>query len=508
MRKVTSKPGATLLHKHSKLAFDFVVHERPKYIPGSGPPLAPIGIMPLHDKDGVIEEEVTLHGQLYYVVTYHDSPGLRMSVKPQRIGDYVSARTIEQYEDRKRKYQEELEEEEKNARLRARMEKKRAKEAGAETETESRGDPEPGTVKKKPGRSFKNKNIDSIKNSPAVSSPLSGPGRRNKPVEQPSTYVSPKKALQATPSKPQRGLAEQMQSDQDQEMSEDESDDDSTALDRQLNGSTSTFHPTITYGPANPNKRSTRSSSASSDLREDSHDSKRRRRTRSPLDDSTASISSLGALKEYEKLEKSTPRSKGHFNKYLSLAKEKEKEKLHSPPSSKRKHAPGIIKTSTTPAVPSRLRESRSASRVTLSPIQDSHRRRSERSSSSRQTPNPAMSAPPKSKVLSPSPEEEVEEEGYDVECILDEDTRLVAGGKTITYYLLKWAGDWDDTWEPEENIGRDVIEIWKKEKKRKESIKKGKRREIEAMAEREEEEVESEGDEDEDEDGDGDELD
>ena len=33
---------------------DFVVAERPSYIPGSGPSLAPISVVPPHDKDNVI----------------------------------------------------------------------------------------------------------------------------------------------------------------------------------------------------------------------------------------------------------------------------------------------------------------------------------------------------------------------------------------------------------------------------------------------------------------------
>ena len=38
--------------------FDFVVAERPRYIPGSGPPLAPISVLPPHDKDSFIIKKV------------------------------------------------------------------------------------------------------------------------------------------------------------------------------------------------------------------------------------------------------------------------------------------------------------------------------------------------------------------------------------------------------------------------------------------------------------------
>jgi len=41
----------------------------------------------------------------------------------------------------------------------------------------------------------------------------------------------------------------------------------------------------------------------------------------------------------------------------------------------------------------------------------------------------------------------------YNVERILDVETRVV-DGKNARYYLIKWEGDWEDTWEPQENVG------------------------------------------------------
>lgn len=81
--------------KHSH--FNFKVSERPKYVPGSGPPLAPISLMPPHDKEGIILDLVKVSGSLRYLVGYKDS-GSQVGVKPQKILDWVSSRTLEDWE--------------------------------------------------------------------------------------------------------------------------------------------------------------------------------------------------------------------------------------------------------------------------------------------------------------------------------------------------------------------------------------------------------------------------
>src|ERR1700712_4749359 len=78
--------------------FDFVVAQRPRYIPGSGPEVEDPTIMPVHDKDGIIDGKLHLEGEKFrYVVTYKDKPHLRVSVQPDNILDWVSPRTFERY---------------------------------------------------------------------------------------------------------------------------------------------------------------------------------------------------------------------------------------------------------------------------------------------------------------------------------------------------------------------------------------------------------------------------
>ncbi|KAH8799456.1 hypothetical protein F5884DRAFT_869484 [Xylogone sp. PMI_703] len=52
--------------------FNFKLTERPKYVPGSGPPLPPISLLPPHDKEGIILDLVNVSGSPRYLVGYKD----------------------------------------------------------------------------------------------------------------------------------------------------------------------------------------------------------------------------------------------------------------------------------------------------------------------------------------------------------------------------------------------------------------------------------------------------
>lgn len=45
------------------------------------------------------------------------------------------------------------------------------------------------------------------------------------------------------------------------------------------------------------------------------------------------------------------------------------------------------------------------------------------------------------------------DEAEYNVDRILDVETRVVKG-ESVRYYLIQWEGDWDNTWEPQQNVG------------------------------------------------------
>ncbi|POS85623.1 hypothetical protein EPUL_001299 [Erysiphe pulchra] len=97
-----SVPRSTL-----ELHFDFVVAERSIYTPGSGPEVPDPTPMAEHDRDGFIISELSIdRGDFTYIVTWKDKPHLLVSVRPQKIRDYVSARSYEEWNTKK--MQEEL----------------------------------------------------------------------------------------------------------------------------------------------------------------------------------------------------------------------------------------------------------------------------------------------------------------------------------------------------------------------------------------------------------------
>ena len=51
--------------------------------------------MPAHDKDSIIVDTLQLDGAHVYVVSYEDNPHLRVSVKPENIREWGSARAHE-----------------------------------------------------------------------------------------------------------------------------------------------------------------------------------------------------------------------------------------------------------------------------------------------------------------------------------------------------------------------------------------------------------------------------
>ncbi|RFU26160.1 hypothetical protein B7463_g10164, partial [Scytalidium lignicola] len=113
--------------------FNFKLTERPKYVPGCGPPLAPISLMPPHDKDGIIFDLVNVSGSPRYLVGYKDGRS-QVGVPPQHILDWVSSRTLEDWEFQQTNLREKqrLEEElpiieAKEARRRKKLENKAAK---------------------------------------------------------------------------------------------------------------------------------------------------------------------------------------------------------------------------------------------------------------------------------------------------------------------------------------------------------------------------------------------
>jgi hypothetical protein len=80
------------------LSFDIEISERPRYIPGSGPPMMPISLRPPDDKDWLIHSVVNWEGIPQYLVTPPDNPAYRVPVRKELILNWVSPRTYEDFE--------------------------------------------------------------------------------------------------------------------------------------------------------------------------------------------------------------------------------------------------------------------------------------------------------------------------------------------------------------------------------------------------------------------------
>ncbi|KAH7417384.1 hypothetical protein BKA64DRAFT_657810 [Cadophora sp. MPI-SDFR-AT-0126] len=402
--------------------FDFVVAERPKYIPNSGPPLAPISIMPEDDKKGIIVASFDVNHLPRYVVSYADAPYLRISVAPENILKYVSRRKFEEFE-----YRQTMEREGRG------MGKGKGAKGGNASDAR---DKEP-RQKGKPGRKRKHALVDADDDKGSVGSQrvkaIMGPSSRiaRKSIEEPEpVFTSPQRPTLASPSK-QRGLADMMESDSD----EDEEPTD-IAIETQLNSTMQSYprsrlhmnvSPSPSPGPSSATKGKSKTFlSVSREIRSPSRQSRSsrsqsasvststkegKRQQRAVRNESVATTSSLEAGKVYERLEREKSRSKtpskkpGHFNQYSSLAKNREQA------------------TSSTQNIPAKA------------DVEDDNK--------------------------------ELGEEEYEVEAILDE-TQYKFGKKgkhVVTYYLIKWVGNWPLSWEPAENVGSKSIEEYERKK-------------------------------------------
>ncbi|KAH9998058.1 hypothetical protein F4779DRAFT_606181 [Xylariaceae sp. FL0662B] len=106
---MADKPYAEMDRKQiRKPRIEIPLSSKPRpYRPGDGPALSPLRIALENDSNAFILDRrvlpgTTVHGelklQMYYVVGWPDLPGARVSVSATKIYDYVSPRTLEDYE--------------------------------------------------------------------------------------------------------------------------------------------------------------------------------------------------------------------------------------------------------------------------------------------------------------------------------------------------------------------------------------------------------------------------
>lgn len=156
-----SKVITDIRQEKPKLQFYIPIRPRvPKYRLGSGPPPPRPNLRPVHDSNAFIVDKVVLprgpfhpdsktrQRRCYYIIGWPDLPAARPVVEASKILDYVSPRTLEdwEYEDALRR-----EEEREREREKARELEERALDKGKAVATPVGASSEPG-AKRRPGR--------------------------------------------------------------------------------------------------------------------------------------------------------------------------------------------------------------------------------------------------------------------------------------------------------------------------------------------------------------------
>lgn len=564
--------------------FDFVVAERPVYVPGSGPPLQPVTFQPIHDKTGIIESMVRINKEPKYVVTYQEHPGLRVSVRPVNILNWVSPRTLEEYEYEQTRKAKGLEEELTHPK---------------DSDIVSHDMRE--TAKGKPGRRKRKKSYSldggpaKKKNKVSRTGPETSTGQKGDRSAVPAAFLSPQKAFTKSPKQP--GLADTLPSaSETDEFDNDENEDH--LIHRQLLGHDNLMG---TLSRSRLGVEISRSPTTSPDplqsleraSKEDTADTQNETTTSHspddllgpsnqafPQDESVASLSSREAFAAYEELERRKQRQippadilpsvSPPQNKNLIVTNDNEDDEKEENLSSITKKNVGArcqrciknkkgcdlkrpcgrCRSLNIPAaacIPStsllgRIKESHSAEPdsmiskiggafngkdntagismgrgIGMGPEQDSEtesggsereiRRKSSSSIFSRYStlgrekaseakestrkPKPTVinldSASEASTNIGggrrrgvkakppppPLPPVELEEQEWDegeaeweVEKLLADEVREDLQGNMVVFYQVRWMGDFEDSWEPEYNVGEAVKETYHKEKR------------------------------------------
>lgn len=397
------------------------------YTRGSGPPSAPISIMPKHDKPGVILDLSRMDGKPLYIVSYPDKPSLRIGVRVAEILDYVSPRTLENWEIK----QETLIEENRKAKARAKAQAKREAIAQAESQVLKMSRVTAGAVQ---GRGRPKRKRDDEEGPGGA--PVAGTGHGV------NTSGSKKKQVleQARATQPSLSSPPQQFDRYDSE-SDFENENTSAALDLQLTGSAfgprnsglgareassgttspqpvnvpKKLPPTTRARDTRSSSRQTRSTSATSfqvpNSRQGTHNQPRR--------GSVAMTSSVEFANMYENLEK--------------------------------------VKTQK-----SNLSEIRPPTLYNTSSPMRSQRNSTKCATAKQDSVQPAFSelGPTELAVAPVDSDEE-----YDVDYIIDDKYQKDKKGKKVRYYLIKWVGSWPNSWEPETHVGSEVIAMYKKKR-------------------------------------------
>ncbi|KAG9236277.1 hypothetical protein BJ875DRAFT_439572 [Amylocarpus encephaloides] len=461
--KTSQAPPSTYVQVVVTEGVRVYISDRPEYIPNPRSYLDPISLIATHDLDGVIKQEVQVDPfTWYYIVTHPNQPALNVRVKPQNIGNWVSARTLETWEIKQSAIREK-DQEEYHKKIQGKRKKGKRKLGTVQ-------DPEEPEEREQLPWNWRRSSAAFADTILPFTSPDSkgGVDTKENPVK---IFQSPTKSPGKGPSLASPvvmlGLNTTMASDGIDDSNDNEEDEDEdAAIAFQLNSEIS--HPNW--------RRSTSSRSAlhislfekgSQSRSGSSIGSATHRRLglpalgvsnppkpagRSPLFSGTppsASMSSLATFQEHEnpeKAQRSPLMDNMSKRSHVTSSPSKNNGKVVSESVSQRysnfKKGPTMFNTSG--------------------------------------SQEPPLKSVPRPYDLDPEPNadngeelfseedasgDDVEDE-WEVEEIVKDEMRENASGSLELRYLIRWIGDYDDTWEPSKYVSADLISSYKAKKR------------------------------------------
>ncbi|KAF5567811.1 hypothetical protein FPHYL_3024 [Fusarium phyllophilum] len=431
-------------HKRSRI--EVRLRSKPRdYVPGSGPPLQPISLLPPQDSTAYILERIILPSpglaadglplprRMTYIVSWTDLPAAQMLVPAMDILEYVSPRELEEWEFKNT--EEQLEEE---------TTEKRKTEAGQVAQPKRRGrPPKHSTIETAVVAVVEDDEAVPMKGAMTIKTPTKN---RLRDFEGLSDEEGPARQLQW-------------------EMTGDSAETDDQALDEHrgtVEDSESAFSGTkmdLLHGSA-----------AESHVPKKSHTKGKH----------FESFPSTGTSSRQSTPQITSIRSKSEGKKKLGRSSKK----TH-PSNELLSGVQGI--GSASDWTPKESLTYSNSGVETLGPESETQTARLIEEAMSVQKKPPKSKSKPKSSIpKSPKPvpqkepskedPEEADEPGWEVKRLEDMELYDVEGQGLVRYFLVRWEGDWppdqNPSWEPESNLPKDLIKAYLRNGKRKRSDK------------------------------------
>ena len=446
--------GRRTRDKRSKIVIPLPL-KPPDYVPGSGPALQPLALLPQHDSTAYIVERILLPSpglanngrplpkRMTYIVGWHDMPAARMLVPAMQILDYVSPRALEEWE-----WQLEMDLDEERARLEEEEKDKRTEEETA--------------PKKKRGRPPAHSQIEAA----ATAAPEPDATPHTRPRKGAMSLSTPQKAAMDVFEGLSEGLSEEGESPTRQ-------------LRHELAQSSGGLYMQDVKMSDWQDNSGERDSSASgleeftdmSLLKASRGRGRASRPTQMPFksdfDSSTEQSSDRTSFTAFSTLPRRNPADSGNRQFVTSQALPVSNTKLSfqrgilvSPLAADHRTAPSIFQAE--------------GSQTLVSEAGIGAQSPDKAKKVGRPTTKGEESVP----ILKHQSQEENQEVGWEVKHIEDVEVYEVEGQELVRYFKVRWEGDWppdqNPSWEPEGNLPAGLIRnYFKQSKKAREKLKR-----------------------------------